>query len=61
MTAAELVVVRLDSYSQEQHAERIKAAREHAQTRRAKRAERARVAAARLHQTITELSIGDPR
>jgi hypothetical protein len=54
-TAAEQVVARLDSYSQEQHAERIKAAREHAKARRAKRAERAQAAAARMRLTITEL------
>lgn len=47
-TAAEHIVARLDSYSQEEHAELINAARERAASRRAARTERARAAAARL-------------
>ncbi len=46
-TAAEQVVDRLDSYSQAQHAELLKAARIRAQAKQARR-ERARAAAARL-------------
>ena len=47
-TAAEQVVARLDSYSQEEHIELIKAARERTGAKRAAREERARAAAARL-------------
>lgn len=47
-TAAEQIVSRLDSYTQEEHVERIQSARELADAKRAARAERARAAAARL-------------
>ncbi|WP_235734374.1 hypothetical protein [Nocardioides alcanivorans] len=47
-TAAEQVVARLDSYSQEEHAELLQAARERTEAKRAARLERARAAAARL-------------
>lgn len=54
MAAAEQVVARLDSYSQEEHVERINAARELAAAKRAARVERARAAAARLAETGDE-------
>lgn len=47
-TAAEQVVARMDSYSQEAHTEGIKAARERAHAKRAARKARAQAAAARL-------------
>lgn len=47
-TAAEQVVARMDSYSQEAHAEGIRAARERALAKRAARKDRAAAAAARL-------------
>lgn len=47
-TAAEQVVARLDSYSQEEHAQHIEAARERIEGRRAARRDRAAEAAWRL-------------
>lgn len=47
-TAAEQVVARLDSYSQEEHTELLEAARERTNAKRAARQARARSAAARL-------------
>lgn len=47
-TAAEKVVTRLDTYSQEEHVELINAARQRTEAKGAARRERARAAAARL-------------
>jgi hypothetical protein len=48
-SAAEQVVARMDSYSQEAHTESIKAGRQRALAKRAARKARAEAAAARLH------------
>lgn len=47
-TAAEQVVARLDSYTQDEHQAHLEAARNRVETRKQTRRERARAAAARL-------------
>ena len=58
-TAAEQVVARMDTFSQEEHAAGIEAARKRAEAKRAARRERAAAAAARLCMRWASVTDGD--